>query len=73
MVDLVSMQKLEVKGKERRKIITFVSLSRAAFAELMPPPYLHVETFQLIAFVPFSNVVILVTRVNKAKWKCTLE
>ena len=54
MVDLVSMQELEVKGKERRKIITFVSLSRAAFAELMPPPYLHVETFQFIAFVPLS-------------------
>ena len=67
------MQELEIKEKERRKIITFVSLSSAAFAELMPPPYLHVETFQLIAFVPFSNVVRLVIRVNKTKWKCTPE
>lgn len=36
------MKELEEKEREERNL-TLVSLSRAAFAVLMPPPYLHVE------------------------------
>ena len=33
----------QTKKKKKKKKLTRVSLSREDFAELMPPPYLHVK------------------------------